>query len=118
MDVVRNNIRALKGSVSVTSEVGKGTKFVINLPLTLAIIDALMVKVSGETFALPLDAVAETTKISVKHLSEINKRKAITLRGEVLALIELANILKLPPNNSQRDFLPVVVLQIGEKNWG
>ncbi len=118
MDVVRNNIRALKGSVSVTSEVGKGTKFVINLPLTLAIIDALMVKVSGETFALPLDAVAETTKISVEHLSEINKRKAITLRGEVLALIELANILKLPPNNSQRDFLPVVVLQIGEKKLG
>ena len=80
MDVVRTNIKSLKGSVNISSEVGKGSTFTLTLPLTLAIIDALMVRVADQTFAIPLDAVSETTKIRSDILSEVNGRKAVTLR--------------------------------------
>jgi two-component system chemotaxis sensor kinase CheA len=102
MDVVRTNTKNLKGTVNVTSEVGKGTKFTLALPLTLAIIDALMVVVAGQTYALPLDSVSETTKIEVRRMTEVNKRKAVTLRGEVLGIVELAEILDLPPTMPTR----------------
>ena len=84
MDVVRTNIKNLKGSVNTYSEVGKGTRFTLSLPLTLAIIDALMVNVSGQMYAIPLDAVSETTKIEFERLTDVKGRKAVTLRGEVL----------------------------------
>ena len=81
MDVVRTNIKNLKGSVNTYSEVGKGTRFTLSLPLTLAIIDALMVNVSGQMYAIPLDAVSETTKIEFERLTDVKGRKAVTLRG-------------------------------------
>jgi len=118
MDVVRTNIKNLKGTVSVSSEVGKGTKFTLALPLTLAIIDALMVVVAGQTYAIPLDSVSETTKIEVKRMTEVNKRKAVTLRGEVLGIVELAETLELPPSQETQDIVPVVILQDNERRLG
>ena len=118
MDVVKTNIKNLKGSVHTTSEVGKGTKFTLTLPLTLAIIDALMIQVAGETFAIPLDAVSETTKIEVSKLSDVNNRKAVTLRGEVLGIIELSELLELPANEDEREILPVVVIHDNERRLG
>jgi two-component system chemotaxis sensor kinase CheA len=118
MDVVRNNIKELKGSVGVQSEVGKGTRFTLTLPLTLAIIDALMVTVSGESFAIPLDAVSETTKIETARLTEVNKRKAVTLRGEVLGIIELSELLDMPSNGQERDVLPIVVIHENQRRLG
>ena len=79
MDVVRTNIKNLKGSVNTYSEVGKGTRFTLSLPLTLAIIDALMVNVSGQMYAIPLDAVSETTKIEFERLTDVKGRKACLL---------------------------------------
>jgi len=118
MDVVRTNIKNLKGTVSVASEVGKGSKFTLSLPLTLAIIDALMVSVNKATYAIPLDSVSETTKIEVTKMTEVNKRKAITLRGEVLGLIELSEILEIPKNTDARDIVPVVILQDNQRRIG
>ncbi len=118
MDVVRNNIKELKGSVQVQSEVGKGTKFTLTLPLTLAIIDALMVQVAGNTYAIPLDAVSETTKISAAKINEINRRKATTLRGDVLGLVDLGEILDLPVTTESRDLLPVVIININDRRLG
>ncbi|MBF0482208.1 MAG: Hpt domain-containing protein [Desulfovibrionaceae bacterium] len=118
MDVVRTNIKNLKGTVSVSSVVGKGSKFTLALPLTLAIIDALMVSVDNATYAIPLDSVSETTKIEVTMMTEINKRKAITLRGEVLGLIELSEVLEIPKNNDAREILPVVILQDNQRRIG
>ncbi|MBT8762661.1 chemotaxis protein CheA [Desulfohalobiaceae bacterium Ax17] len=118
MDVVRNNIKSLKGSIIVQSEVGKGTRFTITLPLTLAIIDALMVKVAGDNYAIPLDAVSETTKIEAAKLSEVNKRKAITLRGEVLGIVELAKLLELPVEKDERQILPIVIISVNERRLG
>ncbi len=118
MDVVRTNIKNLKGTVNVTSEVGKGTKFTLSLPLTLAIIDALMVVVAGQTYALPLDSVSETTKLEVRRMTEVNKRKAVTLRGEVLGIVELAEILDLPQAQANDDIVPVVILQDNDRRLG
>ncbi|MFZ5427134.1 MAG: chemotaxis protein CheA, partial [Thermodesulfobacteriota bacterium] len=119
MDVVRTNIKNLKGTVNVTSEVGKGTKFTMALPLTLAIIDALMVMVGEQTYAIPLDAVSETTKIEVKRMTEVNKRKAVTLRGEVLGIIELREILELPPSGDEdKEIVSMVILQDNDRRLG
>lgn len=118
MDVVKTNIKNLKGSVHTQSEVGKGTKLTLTLPLTLAIIDALMVQVAGDTFAIPLDAVSETTKIDVDKLSDVNKRKAVTLRGEVLGVVELSELLGLPQKEDEREVLPMVVIQDNDRRLG
>ncbi|TVM19900.1 chemotaxis protein CheA [Oceanidesulfovibrio indonesiensis] len=118
MDVVRTNIKNLKGSVSITSETGKFTRFTLILPLTLAIIDALMVKVGGDTYAIPLDAVSETTKIETRRLTEVNGRKAVTLRGQVLGIISLCEMLELPPPEKDPEILSVVVIQDGDRRLG
>ncbi len=117
MDVVRTNIKNLKGSVNISSEVGKGTKFVLSLPLTLAIIDALMVKVAGQTFAIPLDAVSETTKIEASRLTDVNNRKAVTLRGEVLGVVDMRELLEMPPRE-ETDILAVLVIHDNERRLG
>ena len=118
MDVVKTNIKNLKGSVHTQSEVGKGTKLTLTLPLTLAIIDALMVQVAGDTFAIPLDAVSETTKIETEKLSDVNNRKAVTLRGEVLGIVELSELLDMPQTMDERDVLPMVVIQDNDRRLG
>ena len=118
MDVVRTNIKNLKGSVSITSEIGKGTRITLSLPLTLAIIDALMVNIAGELYAIPLDSVSETTKIEASRLTEVNGRKVVTLRGEVLGIMELANLLGLPCNTEDREVLSVVVIHDNGRRLG
>ncbi|MCL1985057.1 MAG: chemotaxis protein CheA, partial [Betaproteobacteria bacterium] len=119
MDVVRTNIKNLKGSVSIASEVDKGARFTLSLPLTLAIIDALMINVSGEMYAIPLDAVSETTKIESARLTDMKGRKAVTLRGEVLGIVELAEMLSLPKSYEELpEVLSVVVIHDNERRLG
>lgn len=119
MDVVRTNIKNLKGSVSTYSEIGKGTRFTLSLPLTLAIIDALMVNVSGQMYAIPLDAVSETTKIETVRLTDVKGRKAVTLRGEVLGIVELSEMLGLPKSSETLpEVLSVVVIHDNERRLG
>jgi two-component system, chemotaxis family, sensor kinase CheA len=118
MDVVKTNIKNLKGNIQINTEVGRGTRFTLTLPLTLAIIDALMVKVGEGTYAIPLDAVSETTKIEVERLSEVNHRKALTLRGEVLGIIELSELMGLPGNPENREILPVVIIHDNDRRLG
>ncbi len=117
MDVVRTNIKTLKGTISTSSEVGKGTKFTLSLPLTLAIIDALMINVAGEMYAIPLDAVSETTKIEAARLTDVKGRKAVTLRGEVLGIVELADMLGLP-HKELPEVLSIVVIHDNERRLG
>jgi two-component system, chemotaxis family, sensor kinase CheA len=118
MDVVRNNIKSLKGSVAVNSVVGKGTRFTLSLPLTLAIIDALMVEVRGDIYAIPLDAVSETTKLSAAKFTEVNGRKVVTLRGEVMGIVELPEILGYTYEQDEREIVPIVIINVGERRLG
>ncbi len=119
MDVVRNNIKSLNGNVFVQSEVGKGTKFTLSLPLTLAIIEALLVEAGNNTYAIPLDAVSETTKIDSSKIYEVNRRKTTTLRGEVVGLVELGDVLGVTNGSGEdRDILPLVIISVNDRKLG
>ena len=89
MDVVKRNIEALRGNIELDSEVGKGTKVTINLPLTLAIIDGFMVGVGSERYIIPLGAVEECVEISDTNLIEKQQHHFINLRDEVMPFVRL-----------------------------
>jgi len=89
LDIVRTNIEKLNGTVSVQTKLGQGTTFVVRLPLTLAIIQALLVSVSSRTYAIPLSSVTETLRFARSEIKSVNKREVVQLRGGVLPLIWL-----------------------------
>ncbi len=89
MDVVKNNIAALSGIIDLQSERGVGTTFEITLPVTLAIIRALVVKASGRTYAVPLNSVLEIIEVGAADIRTVSTREAITLRGSTLPLTRL-----------------------------
>ncbi|HEX4845461.1 MAG TPA: chemotaxis protein CheA, partial [Geothrix sp.] len=121
MDVVRSNVRKLNGRVGVRSTVGKGSIFTIRLPLTLAIIDALLVTSGGQVFALPGTSVEETLIVPPESLSHLTSRRAIDLRGEVLGVSRLKHLLKsaAPVNAAdEADGLSVVVVSAAGRRMG
>ncbi len=89
MDVVKTNIQNLKGMVEVESELGKGTKFIIKLPLTLASILGLLVKAGNESIAIPLSSVVEVVALEKKNLSKVNQKEMIKIRDEIFPLVRL-----------------------------
>ena len=121
MDVVRSNVRKLNGRVGVRSTVGKGSVFTIKLPLTLAIIDALLVKSGNQVFAIPGTAVEETLIVPPETISHLTSRQAINLRGEVLGVCRLKHLLKsAAPDNmaDEADGLSVVVVSAAGRRMG
>ena len=122
MDVVKSNVRKLNGSVSVSSAVGQGSIFTIKLPLTLAIIDALLMRAGGQVFALPGTAVEETLLVPRETLSHLTRRKAINLRGEVLGVTRLRELLHFKDAEDlealEDNELPVVVVSTGGRRMG
>ncbi len=96
MDVVRNNIQGLSGSVDVQTEVGKGTRFRISLPLTLAIIQALVTSVDDRVFVIPLSAVVETFRCDEADVRYIDGKPAMNFRGSVLPLVRLGSLFECP----------------------
>jgi two-component system chemotaxis sensor kinase CheA len=121
MDVVRSNVRKLNGRVGVRSTVGKGSIFTIKLPLTLAIIDALLVKSGEQVFAIPGTSVEETLIVPPESVSHLTSRQAINLRGEVLGVCRLKHLLKsASPVNAadEADGLSVVVVSAAGRRMG
>ena len=120
MDVVKTNIQKLKGTIDIESEMGKGSKFIIKLPLTLAIIQALLVEVNKEVFSIPLDSVLEVVRAAGQDLSTINGREVIRLRNSVLPLARLSEILGVGQNgNGKHDGeMYVVVVGLAEQRLG
>jgi two-component system chemotaxis sensor kinase CheA len=121
MDVVRSNVRKLNGRVGIRSTVGKGSIFTIKLPLTLAIIDALLVKSGGQVFAIPGTAVEETLIVPLESVSHLTSRQAINLRGEVLGVSRLQHLLKskAPVNGeAESEGLSVVVVSASGRRMG
>jgi two-component system chemotaxis sensor kinase CheA len=117
MDVVRTNIRKINGSVDLESEPGKGSQIIIKLPLTIAIIQALMVEVEQSIFAIPLSTVIEAVRISRSDIKTINGREVLHLRDRVLPLIRLAQEFDIP-TNSERERFYVVVAALGDRRVG
>ena len=121
MDVVRSNVRRLNGRVSVKSMVGKGSIFTLKLPLTLAIIDALLMRAGGQVFALPGTAVEETLLVPLETISHLTQRKAINLRGEVLGISSLKELLRFKNGGEHHAAgaeLPVVVVSTQGRRMG
>lgn len=117
MDVVRTNIRKMNGTVEIESEEGKGSLITIKLPLTIAIIQALMVEVERATFAIPLSSVIEAVRISKSEIKTINGREVLHLRDRVLPLIRLAKEFEIP-SDQERDRFYVVVAALGDRRIG
>ncbi|NLT94237.1 MAG: chemotaxis protein CheA [Clostridia bacterium] len=119
LDVVKSKIQALSGSVYVESKEGEGTKFTIKLPLTLAIIQALLVKVGLEIYAIPLANIDETTVIEDSLIKNIQGQEVMVLRGKVLPLIRLSKVLDVKITQElETNELYVVVVRKGDKQVG
>ena len=114
MDVVKTNIAKLSGMIDVTTEVGKGTKFSITLPVTLAIIQALVIQSAGHTFCIPLNSVLESIMVETREISTIEGHEVIILNKKTLPLLHLSRLFSLRPlSRSYRDPHRVYVVVVG-----
>ncbi|MDF9409130.1 chemotaxis protein CheA [Pelotomaculum isophthalicicum JI] len=117
MDIVRNHIDQINGIIDLVSAPGVGTTITIKLPLTLAIIRALMVELGNEQFAFPLTNVVETISVKAEEIKKVKHNEVILVRGRVLPLVRLSDIFERE-SCAEMDRLFVVVLGIGEKKVG
>lgn len=119
MDVVKNKIASLGGLIDVETKLDEGSKFKIRLPLTLAIIQALLVKVQKEIYAIPLGSIDSTINITMDDIKTIQNREVILLRGQIIPIIRLADVLNVPQaeENSSGDLF-VVVVHMGDQKAG
>jgi two-component system chemotaxis sensor kinase CheA len=117
IDVAMTKIRALGGTIEVQTEVGRGSTFILRLPVTLAIVRALIADVGGERYALPLTYVAETVEFGTVPITTVEGREAMVLRDRVVPLVHMRALLGCAngPLSARR---PVVVLQMGERRTG
>ena len=118
MDVVKTNIQKLKGVIEIESEINKGTTFVIKLPLTLAIIQGLIVQVENETYALPLSNVVEVVALTDENCYTINQKRVIRIRQQVLPLLTLKNELNIPEKPIPSAAQYVVVIGLAHQRLG
>ena len=108
MDVVRRNVEALRGTVEIESQEGRGTTVRIRLPLTLAIIDGFLMGVGGASYVVPLDTVVECLELSEEERRNAGARRFIALRGEVLPFLRLRELFALPGQAARRENIVVV----------
>lgn len=116
LDVVKAAVSKMKGTISVTSEIGKGTTFTIRLPMTLALTRVVLVKTGSETYAIPLAAVSQVLRIEPEQLERVGRKPVLRLGGKVVPTMHLAEVAgqQLPPDaNLTR--LKAVVLNIGDQ---
>lgn len=119
MDVVHNIVASLNGSIDIESEIGKGARFVLKIPLTLAIIQALLIVVDGEIFALPLESVTEIIKVTEEMIYSIDGNATVKLRDQVLSLIELKDIIHTRGTKREdRKAKRIVVISDGNSQVG
>ncbi|RUM67890.1 MAG: hybrid sensor histidine kinase/response regulator [Sulfurospirillum sp.] len=118
MDVVKTNIENLNGIIDIESELGKGTTFKLRIPLTLAIMQALLVSAQEEYFAIPLSSVLETVRISIDEIYTIEGRNVLKLRDEVLSLVRLSDIFDVERVFDAGEHLYVVIIGIAESKLG
>lgn len=118
LDVVKSNIEALGGDVEVTTKLGEGTTFTVRLPLTLAIIQALMVEIRDEKYAIALGSIANIEDIPVADIKYIQAEEVIHLRGNVIPLIRLDKVLDIEPREEEPESLTVVIVKRGDSQAG
>jgi len=117
LDVVRKQIEKLNGNVSIWSERGKGTKFTIKLPLTLAIIQGLLVRVGTEVYAIPITSVVDSHRIKPTEIKIIDNYEVFNVRKDVISLMRLNRLFGIPSDEGN-DYHYVVVVGSGDKKMG
>ncbi|MDR0502438.1 MAG: chemotaxis protein CheA [Treponema sp.] len=117
LDVVRRQIDSLNGTVTVTSERGKGTKFTIKLPLTLAIIQGLLVRVGQEIYSIPITSVIESLRIKPEEIKKIDNYEVFNIRNDVISLLRLNRLFGIR-TEEQTDYHFIVIVGTAEKKMG
>jgi len=117
LDVVRRSIEKLNGTVTVNSEKGKGTKFTIKLPLTLAIIQGLLVRVGPEIYSIPITSVIESLRIKPEDIRTIDNNEVFNIRSDVLSLLRLNRLFGIQ-THEQQDYYFIVIVGTAEKKMG
>lgn len=118
LDVVKSKIEALGGDVEVKTKYGEGSTFSIRLPLTLAIIQALMVKLGDEKYAIALGSIETIEDVPVSDIKYVHAKEVINLRGSVIPLIRLRDTLDVPGEAEDSDTIIVVIVRKGDKLAG
>lgn len=118
LDVVKSKVESLSGEVSVKTKLGEGSTWVIRLPLTLAIIQALMVIVGKEKYAIPLDSIQSIEDVSPADLKLVENREVINLRGSVTPIVRLNEVLDTESTKSPEDDMVVVIARKGDQQIG
>jgi two-component system chemotaxis sensor kinase CheA len=118
MDVVKNNIAAVSGMVDVESTLGKGSRMIITLPITLAIIKALIISSAGKYYALPITSVLESIMIEKKDILTVERKEVIQLRESTLPLLRLNRFFRFSGEIDVPESFFVVVVGVAEKRVG
>lgn len=118
LDVVKTKIEGLGGNIECKSVLGEGSSFIIRLPLTLAIIQALMVELGTEKYAIPLGNIEMIEDIPLEDIKHVQTKEVINLRGNVIPLIRLDNLLDVEPVENEEESLTVVIVRKGDKQAG
>ncbi len=117
LDVVRKQVEKLNGTVEVFSEKGKGTTFTIKLPLTLAIVQGLLVKVGGEIYAIPITSVIESLRIRPSEIRTLDSYEVFNIRKDVLSLLRLNRLFRIQ-TDEDKQFYFIVIVGSGDKKVG
>jgi len=114
MDVVKTNISKLNGTIDIQTEKGKGSRFIIRFPLTLAIVQTLMVEAAGDVY-VPIGAILETVRVTEQDVKTVNSQEVIQLRGDVLPVVRLSRLFGAFSGNGSGTFYVVVVTADAKK---
>jgi two-component system chemotaxis sensor kinase CheA len=118
MDVVKTNVGKLNGYVEVISKKDIGTTFKISLPLTLAILQAMMVRVGGESYAVPQSMIEETLRMQKSDIKDVTGQKVLTIRGRVVPIFDMSAVLSVQNrNNEHKDHTYVLVVLVGDRRF-
>lgn len=117
LDVVKSKIESIGGIVEIDSTRGKGSRFIIRIPLSLAIIQALMIKLKDEIYAIPLSSIKEISPIDRDNIQKVHDQEVILFRGKTLPLIRLSSLLGLDETNDKKELITVIVKK-GDKEAG
>jgi len=118
LDVVRSKIESLSGEVEVRSKLGEGSTWTIRLPLTLAIIQALMIEVGNEKYAISLGSIQTIEDIMVDDIKLVQNKEVIHLRGNVIPLVRLSEVLEVESTKKDDESMVVVIVKKGDKQAG